>query len=155
MSQIEVQIMGQGYLLGCPEGGRERLMQAVDRVDGAMCRIRDAGKVKARDRIAVLAALNLAFDLADRDRAASEAATAAPAQPAPAEPTVAVPAPEAAAAPQPQAASPLPAPVPVPAAATAMAAAPEDAAAFEAEAARMRQLIERIDRALSRDGQLI
>jgi cell division protein ZapA len=31
-----------------------------------MCRIRDAGKVKARDRIAVLAALNLAFDVADK-----------------------------------------------------------------------------------------
>jgi len=31
-----------------------------------MCKIRDAGKIKARDRIAVLAALNLAFDLTDR-----------------------------------------------------------------------------------------
>ena len=31
-----------------------------------MSRIRDAGKIKARDRIAVLAALNLAFDLTDR-----------------------------------------------------------------------------------------
>jgi cell division protein ZapA len=31
-----------------------------------MCKIRDAGKVKARDRIAVLAALNLAFDVSDR-----------------------------------------------------------------------------------------
>ena len=30
------------------------------------CKIRDAGKVRARDRIAVLAALNLAFELPDR-----------------------------------------------------------------------------------------
>ena len=30
-----------------------------------MCKIRDAGKVKARDRIAVLASLNLAFDVSD------------------------------------------------------------------------------------------
>mgnify|MGYP000078226634 CR=1 FL=1 len=60
--QIEVQIMGQSYLLGCPEGGEERLQAAVNRVDSAMCKIRDAGKIKARDRIAVLAALNLAFD---------------------------------------------------------------------------------------------
>ena len=60
--QIEVQIMGQSYLLGCPEGGEERLQAAVGRVDAAMCKIRDAGKIKARDRIAVLAALNLAFD---------------------------------------------------------------------------------------------
>lgn len=63
MKQLEVQIMGQSYLLGAPEGGEERLRQAVQRVDDAMCKIRDAGKIKARERIAVLAALNLAFDL--------------------------------------------------------------------------------------------
>jgi cell division protein ZapA len=63
MKQLEVQIMGQSYLLGCPEGGQQRLLEAVEKVDTAMCRIRDAGKVKARDRIAVLAALNLAFDV--------------------------------------------------------------------------------------------
>ncbi|MDR6855141.1 cell division protein ZapA [Variovorax guangxiensis] len=82
MKQIEVQIMGQSYLLGCPEGGEPQLREAVDRVDAAMCKIRDAGKVKARDRIAVLASLNLAFDLAQRE--ASLAAVAAPAAPAPA-----------------------------------------------------------------------
>nr|WP_315464274.1 cell division protein ZapA [uncultured Rhodoferax sp.] len=66
MKQLEVQIMGQSYLLGCPDGGDARLLEAVERVDTAMCKIRDAGKVRARDRIAVLAALNLAFDLADK-----------------------------------------------------------------------------------------
>ena len=71
MKQIEVQIMGQGYVLGCPEGGETRLGQAVSKVDEAMCKIRDAGKIKARDRIAVLAALNLAFDLTDRPAAAA------------------------------------------------------------------------------------
>ncbi len=81
MKQIEVQIMGQSYLLGCPEGGEPLLREAVERVDAAMCKIRDAGKVKARDRIAVLASLNLAFDLAQRE--ATQTAAAAPA-PAPA-----------------------------------------------------------------------
>ena len=66
MKQLEVQIMGQSYLLGCPAGGEQRLLEAVEKVDTAMCKIRDAGKVKARDRIAVLAALNLAFDLGDK-----------------------------------------------------------------------------------------
>ena len=81
MKQIEVQIMGQGYVLGCPEGGEARLSEAVSRVDEAMCKIRDAGKIKARDRIAVLAALNLAFDLADRSQnhaAAGETDAATP-----------------------------------------------------------------------------
>ena len=72
MKQVEVQIMGQGYLLGCPEGGEARLQAAVDRVDAAMCKIRDAGKIKARDRIAVLAALNLAFDLTERPPISAE-----------------------------------------------------------------------------------
>ena len=66
MKQVEVQIMGQSYLLGCPDGGQQRLLDAVEKVDTAMCKIRDAGKVKARERIAVLAALNLAFDVNER-----------------------------------------------------------------------------------------
>ena len=76
MKQLEVQIMGQSYLLGCPEGGQARLLDAVERVDTAMCKIRDGGKVKARDRIAVLAALNLAFDLSDRGSLPAPAAAA-------------------------------------------------------------------------------
>ncbi len=62
MKQIEVQIMSQSYLLGCPEGGEAQMMAAVAKVDAAMCKIRDAAKIKARERIAVLAALNLAFE---------------------------------------------------------------------------------------------
>lgn len=94
MKQIDVQIMGQGYLLTCPTEGEERLLRAVERVDAAMCRIRDAGKVKARDRIAVLASLNLAFELCQREdeanaaqaasASAAVAAAASPPMPAPA-----------------------------------------------------------------------
>ena len=70
MKQVEVTILGQTYVLGCPDEGEPALRQAVAMVDREMCAIRDAGKIKARDRIAVLAALNLAFDLADRPAAA-------------------------------------------------------------------------------------
>jgi cell division protein ZapA len=66
MKQIEVTIMGQSYILGCPEGGESSLLEAVGNVDREMSAIRDGGKVKARERIAVLAALNLAFALAER-----------------------------------------------------------------------------------------
>jgi len=65
MKQMEVTIMGQSYLLGCPDGGDMALVKAVAQVDREMSAIRDAGKVKARERIAVLAALNLAYLLAD------------------------------------------------------------------------------------------
>ena len=79
MKQIEVSIMGQSYLLGCPEGGEERLKQAVGQVDREMCAIRDSGKLKARERIAVLAALNLAYILAERPAAAAPAPQSGPA----------------------------------------------------------------------------
>jgi cell division protein ZapA len=50
-----------------------------------MCKIRDAGKVRARDRIAVLAALNLAFDLSDKpDSTAAPASDKTGAEPSPA-----------------------------------------------------------------------
>ena len=77
MKQIEVTIMGQSYILGCPEGGETSLLEAVGRVDSEMSAIRDAGRVKARERIAVLAALNLAYALAEGPASASEAATTA------------------------------------------------------------------------------
>ena len=66
MKQLEVTIMGQSYILGCPEGGEQSLLEAVGNVDREMSAIRDAGKVKARERMAVLAALNLAYQLAER-----------------------------------------------------------------------------------------
>jgi cell division protein ZapA len=66
VKQIEVTIMGQSYILGCPEGGERSLLAAVSQVDREMSAIRDSGRVKARERIAVLAALNLAYQLAER-----------------------------------------------------------------------------------------
>ena len=66
MKQMEVTILGQSYVLGCPEGGETALLDAVNQVDREMSAIRDAGKVKARERIAVLAAVNLGYQLASR-----------------------------------------------------------------------------------------
>lgn len=83
MKQVEVTILGQSYLLACPEGGEALLQSAVATVDQEMSAIRDAGKVKARERMAVLAALNLAYRLADRPAAAAPAPAMAR-EPAPA-----------------------------------------------------------------------
>ena len=66
MKQMEVTILGQSYILACPDGGEASLLAAVATVDTEMSAIRDAGKVKARERMAVLAALNLAYQLAER-----------------------------------------------------------------------------------------
>lgn len=79
MRQMEVTIMGQSYVLGCPEGGELALLEAVGQVDREMSAIRDSGKVRARERIAVLAALNLAYALTEQ----ADGGAAAPASGAP------------------------------------------------------------------------
>lgn len=128
--QVEVQIMGQSYLLSCPEGGEASLLDAVERVDTAMCRIRDAGKVRARDRIAVLASLNLAFELSQLER--QEAQRAAEPQP------------------------PQQAPASAQASAFAEAGSGIDGEAFDAQTqARIDDLIRRLDQTLDRDGRLL
>jgi cell division protein ZapA len=76
LKQVEVSILGQVYMLGCPEGGEALLATAVAAVDKEMTAIRDAGKVKARERIAVLAALNLGYQLAERGPVAAATARA-------------------------------------------------------------------------------
>ena len=66
MKQIEATILGQSYVLACPPGKDAQLLEAVAIVDREMSAIRDAGKVKARERMAVLAALNLAYQKAEQ-----------------------------------------------------------------------------------------
>ena len=80
MKQMEVTILGQSYILACPEGGETSLLSAVASVDSEMSAIRDGGRVKARERIAVLAALNLAYQLAERPTAPAAVAPRAAAQ---------------------------------------------------------------------------
>jgi cell division protein ZapA len=75
---VSAQIMGQSYTLSAPNEEAADLRLAISRVDASMCRIRDAGKIKARDRIAVLAALQIAFD----DQQAQNALQNAPQDPA-------------------------------------------------------------------------
>ena len=81
MSQeaVNAHIMGQSYVLSAPSAEAADLRAAVARVDAAMCRIRDAGKIKARERIAVLAALNIAFDAEQAQHSAALAQQAPPA----------------------------------------------------------------------------
>ncbi len=77
---LEVSIMGQSYVLACPRGEEDALRLAVAEVDREMCSIRELGKIRARERIAVLAALNLAHAklLASRSGGNNQTATSLP-----------------------------------------------------------------------------
>lgn len=59
---LDVLIMGQSYKLMCKPGEEAALREAVAYLDGKMCSIRDTGKVKGTDRIAVMAALGIAAE---------------------------------------------------------------------------------------------
>jgi cell division protein ZapA len=60
---VEVSLLGRTYRVACEEGERESLMQAVAYLDAKMNEIRNAGKVTGAERIAVMAALNVAHEL--------------------------------------------------------------------------------------------
>jgi cell division protein ZapA len=132
MKQIEVQILQQSYVLTCPDGQEERLLEAVRRVDTAMTRIRDSWKVRSRERVAVLAALNMAFDVLDREAQQAAMATAQAEMQS---------LHDEAAAPQ---AQPLP---PEP--------SPEELAEQQRQQALAEQLVLRLDQALESDARLL
>lgn len=60
---ITVNIMGKDYLVACGEGEKQDLIRSADYLSRKMCEIRDSGKIIGTDRIAVMAALNIAHEL--------------------------------------------------------------------------------------------
>ena len=71
---LDVTLLGREYKVACKESERAELLDAVAFVDRRMREIRDAGKSAAGvERVAVMAALNIAHDLLRERRAASAA----------------------------------------------------------------------------------
>lgn len=60
---IDINILGRSYRVACEDGEREALLEAVAYLDGKMSEIKKSGKVSGTDRIAVMAALNIAHEL--------------------------------------------------------------------------------------------
>jgi cell division protein ZapA len=60
---VKVHILDKEYLVACPPHEREALHASAEYLSSKMKEIRDTGKIVGADRIAVMAALNLAHDL--------------------------------------------------------------------------------------------
>lgn len=60
-----VHIMDKEYLISCPENERDALFASAEYLTEKMREIRDTGKIVGIDRIAVIAALNIAHELLD------------------------------------------------------------------------------------------
>ena len=77
MVTLDVALLGRNYKVACKEHERADLLAAVGFLDKRMREIRDGGKISGADRIAVMAALNLANELLRERRAPAAATTAA------------------------------------------------------------------------------
>lgn len=62
-AHVNVKILEKEYEVACPANERADLLDSAEMLNGKMREIRDSGKVAGLDRIAVMAALNLANDL--------------------------------------------------------------------------------------------
>ncbi|MDO9168896.1 MAG: cell division protein ZapA [Methylobacter sp.] len=60
---VSLSIMGKEYKIACAVDGQNDLIQSAQQLDRQMRQMRDSGKVAGADRIAVMAALNLAHEL--------------------------------------------------------------------------------------------
>lgn len=72
---LDIDIMGRSYRVACEEGERENLLKAVAYLDGKMNEIKLAGKIASLERIAVMAALNIAHELLELRNDSSEPST--------------------------------------------------------------------------------
>jgi cell division protein ZapA len=62
-AHLNVKILEKEYQISCPADERKALTDSAEMLNQKMREIRDAGKVVGLDRIAVMAALNIANDL--------------------------------------------------------------------------------------------
>ena len=62
-AHVTIRILEKEYQVACPAADRPSLMASAELLNTKMREIRDSGKVVGLDRVAVMAALNLAADL--------------------------------------------------------------------------------------------
>jgi cell division protein ZapA len=60
---LDVQILDREFRVACPDDEKAELLEAVGYLDKKMREIRDAGKIASTERIAIMAALNIAHEL--------------------------------------------------------------------------------------------
>ncbi|MGR9107318.1 MAG: cell division protein ZapA [Gammaproteobacteria bacterium] len=72
VTPVDIQVLGKSYRIACAEGEQEYLRESARYLDQKMREIRDSGKVAGLERIAVMAALNIAHELAQANRENSQ-----------------------------------------------------------------------------------
>ena len=63
VAHVNIKILEKEYQIACPASERSSLLESAEFLNARMKQIRDSGKVIGLDRIAVMAALNMANEL--------------------------------------------------------------------------------------------
>ncbi len=63
ITPVDIKILGKEYRIACTPGERDDLLKSARQLDKKMREVRDTGRVVGQDRIAVMAALNIAHEL--------------------------------------------------------------------------------------------
>ena len=59
---VTIQILGREFRVACPEGEEKQLQASVEYLNRRMKELRDTGKVTGNERVAIMAALNIAHE---------------------------------------------------------------------------------------------
>src|SRR5216117_921271 len=59
---LTLSLLGREFRVACPDGEQKQLQASVDYLNRKMKEVRDTGKVVGNERIAIMAALNIAHE---------------------------------------------------------------------------------------------
>ena len=59
---LTISLLGREFRVACPEGEEKQLLASVDYLNRKLREVRDLGKVVGNERIAIMAALNIAHE---------------------------------------------------------------------------------------------
>ena len=68
---MTISLLGREFRVACPEGEERQLLASVDYLNRKMKEVRDVGKVVGNERIALMAALNVAHEFLSQQKTPS------------------------------------------------------------------------------------
>jgi cell division protein ZapA len=65
---LTVSLLGREFRVACPEGEEKQLLASADYLNRKLKEVRDTGKVSGNERIAIMAALNIAHEMMSNNK---------------------------------------------------------------------------------------
>ena len=68
---MTISLLGREFRVGCPEGEQKQLQASVEYLNRKLKEVRDIGKVVGNERIAIMAALNIAHEMMSNNKSSA------------------------------------------------------------------------------------